>query len=55
MKSKNTIIFDESKFEDGSLYCFARLVYRNINIFNKIEKDLQKIKIKYKKRTMNKT
>ena len=55
MNSKNIIIFDESKFEDVSLYCFAGLVYGNINIFNKIEKELQKVKIKYKKRTMNKT
>ena len=44
MNSKNIIIFDESKFGNGSLFCFVGLVYKDTGIFNKIENELQQIK-----------
>lgn len=44
---KNIIFFDESKFGDGSLYCFAGLIYKNQLIYQNIENELIAIRNNY--------
>jgi len=33
----NTVIFDESKLKDGSLYCFSGIVFKDHQTFFQIE------------------